>query len=335
MTRIEDILKSARYALADPNKERYTDDRLIFALSEAQKDIARQTRLLKAEIDIPLIAGQQEYDLPSDLWMITRAIFNNKRIPLASHDDMDVADLCWFTDYGSKITALVYDKRNMHKVRVYPIPDDSYAIDQYDFVSDEVMPTDSSGLTSAQTLAIQNYIASLAAETTAPLDLTSIYSDAQGILSVVPTVTPGPGIYGVTTSIDTLVATPIYGVLADLQLEQDYSTWPGDVVFNSPYGIMTDLSSTSGVLHLYYIKDPAPVNTVQDELLVSPIFDTALRHFVVGTAYGDDLDTTYQQRSVRALQMYDREISTVGTPTDLTDGTRATQYHSNYTGPFG
>lgn len=334
MTRIESIIKAARYALADPNKERYTDERLLFALSEGQKDIARQTRLLKAETTIVLMPGVYNYDLPPDLWMITRAIFDNVRIPLMSHDRMDEHNLAWFTVYGNTIEALVYDKRNMHRIRVYPIPDDSYIEGEYEFVPDTNLNLDPDALTADQIASIQALIAKLGTESSSPLDLESIYTDAQAILNVVPGIAPSEGVYGVVTSIDGVVATPIYGVTSDLVLANSNQTWPGSVNFTSPFGVVTDIADATGLLHIYYIKDPDAVNTVEDELLVSPIFDTALRHFVVGTAFGDDLDSQYQARSSQALNMYDREIQTVGTPTDLTDGTRSTQYKGNYTGPF-
>lgn len=334
MTRIESIIKAARYALADPNKERYTDERLLFALSEGQKDIARQTRLLKAEATLIIMPGVSVYDLPTDLWMITRAIFDNVRIPLMSHDRMDECNLGWFTVYGNKIEALVYDKRNMHKIRVYPIPDNSYIESEYSFVADNNINLDPDALTSAQQTEILALINSLGTESSLPLDLEAIYSGAQAILNVVPGIAAGEGSFGVLTSLDGIVATPVYGVTSGITLNQTEQSWPGEVSFNSVYGVVTDVQDTTGLLHIYYIKDPDNVTTVDTTLLVSPIFDTALRHFVVGTAFGDDLDSQYQARSQQSLAMYDREIQTVGTPTDLTDGTRATQYNTHYTGPF-
>lgn len=334
MTRIESIIKAARYALADPNKERYTDERLLFALSEGQKDIARQTRLLKDETTLIIMPGVAVYDLPSNLWMITRAIFDNVRIPLMSHDRMDECNLGWFTVYGNKIEALVYDKRNMHKIRVYPIPDNSYVEGVYNFVADTNLNLDPDELTGAQQAEILALIESLGTETSLPLDLEAIYTDAQAILNVVPGIAPTEGAYGVLTSIDSVVAAPITGVTSGITLEQDDQSWPGEVSFNSLYGVVTNVQDTTGLLHIYYIKDPEAVLSTEDTLLVSPIFDTALRHFIVGTAFGDDLDSQYQARSQQSLAMYDREIKTVGTPTDLTDGTRATQYNTHYTGPF-
>lgn len=333
MTRIELILKAARYSLADPDKERYTDERLLFALSEAQKDIARQTRLLKAEVDIPLIAGEFKYAVPSDLWLITRATFNQDKVPLMSYDRMDAHDPGWAIRYGSKVEAVVYDNRNMHEIRVYPRPNDDYIEAVYQFIADNPTPADSSGLTPDQIASVQALITLLGTLNTLPLDMTTIYLTAQAIIDVVPQP-EGLQQLGVVTGIDGVDAQPLVGVLTNIGLDTDYNSWPGAVIFDSPYGVATSITETTGVLHLYYIKDPEPVVNVTDELLVSKIFDTALRHYIVGAVYGDDLDTQYQARSAASFNMYDRELKTVGTPTDLTDGTRAAQYTGVYTTPF-
>ena len=158
---------------------------------------------------------------------------------------------------------------------------------------------------------------------------------AGGILAIVPATANGNAIYGVVTSIDGVVATPIYGVLSDLELEQTFNTWPGMVHMDSINGVVTELYTTTGLLHINYIKDPAPLESVTDELLVTPIFDTALKYYVIGQAYSDDLDSQYQAKAGDAMAMYSRELQTVGYPTDATDGTRATQYTPNYISPFG
>lgn len=336
MNRIESILKKARYSLADPNAERYSDARLLEAISEGQRDIARQTRLLKAETDIVLSQAEPIYKLPDDLWMITRASFNNKVIPLISYDRMDARDCGWFTQFSNVVDALVYDKRNMHEIRVYPRPNDTYAEDKYAFESDQPLVVDVNGLTAAQQQAIHDYIAELATlDTQLPLPLAAIYTAAGGILAIVPATANGNAIYGVVTSFDGIAATPLLGVLTDVDLQQDPNEWSGMVYFDSIYGVVTEVFATSGLLHINYIKDPADIEDISEDLLVTPIFDTALKYYVVAQAYSDDLDSQYQARAGDAMAMYQRELQTVGYPTDATDGTRATQYTPNYISPFG
>lgn len=130
-TRINTIIKKARYALADPDSVRYSDARLLSLLDSAQKDIARQTRLLKDTMSIPLAIGQADYTMPADTWLITRATFDNELIPLVSHDKLDSSNPRWSTDAGPKVEAIVYDRRNVTSIKVYPIPNKDYVTNSY------------------------------------------------------------------------------------------------------------------------------------------------------------------------------------------------------------
>lgn len=336
MTRIESILQKARYSLADPNKERYSDARLLDAVSEGQRDIARQTRLLKDELDIILDLAQPIYKLPSDLWLITRASFDNIIIPLVSYDRMDARNAAWFTEFGNKVEALVYDKRNLQEIRIYPRPDKTHTVENYMFLADSPLVLDPNGLTAQQIQTIHDLIAQLGVfDTQNPLPLGTIYSAAGGIIAIEPKTANQNSVFGVTTSIDGVTAVPLFGVLTDLTQETDYKSWPGEVKFTSLFGVVTDVAITTGLLHINYIKDPEALSSVNDELLVSPIFDTALKYYVIGQAYSDDLDSQYQAKAGDAMAMYQRELQTVGYPTDEMDGTRATQYTPNYITPFG
>lgn len=335
MTRIQEILKSVRYSLADPNKERYPDDRLLSAISEGQRDIARQTRLLKAEIDIVLDPVKPIYKLPSDLWLITRASFDNIKIPLLSYDRMDAGNPTWYTKFGPQTEALVYDKRNMHEIRVYPRPDCTYVEAEYSFVSDSPLIVDETGLTVEQKALISSLIVDLGLfNTQDPLPLAAIYSAVGGILAVVPG--NANYVFGVSTSFDGVVPTSNFGEITTVDLVvENCRTWPGQVQFEPNFGLITNVKETTGLLHINYIKDPAPVVNLEDELIVTPIFDTALKYYTIGQAYSDDLDSQYQARAADAMAMYQRELQTVGYPTDETDGTRAAQYTPNYITPFG
>lgn len=336
MSRIEAILKKARYSLADPAKERYSDERLLSALSEGQRDIARQTRLLKDEVDIVLELAAPIYRLPEDLWLITRATFNDEVIPLLSYDRMDDNDLGWYNRFGNKVEALVYDKRNMLDIRVYPRPDPTHISTEYAFKADNPLEVDPNNLTLAQLAVIHAAIAQLQVlDSGNPLDLVALYDQAGTILNITPAGPDQDAIFGVVTSVDGVTAEPLFGVLTDIGLDTDYKSWPGGVKFSSPFGVVTAIENSTGVLHINYIKDPADLATMSDELLVSPIFDAALKYYVIGQAYSDDLDSQYQAKAGDAMSMYKRELDTVGYPTDFTDGTRATQYTPNYSGPFG
>ena len=160
MSRIDDILVRARDSLADHAKQRWTDDRLLRLVDEAQKDIARHSKLLKGTFDISLSIDVHTYELPEDMFLITRASFDDCEITLVSYDSMDeqakkdvlnrerydvterrlgrgFTDLstsaCWELDSAGYVDRLIYDNRNMGEIRVYPTPDESIAFNDYTF----------------------------------------------------------------------------------------------------------------------------------------------------------------------------------------------------------
>ncbi len=148
-TRIEDILLRARDTLADPEEERWSDARLIRLISEGQRDIAKHTKILKDEFDLVPLDGQAVYAIPDDVWMLTRATFQDCVIPFNSHDEMDelvrtqrvnqvypsiyssygsatsdftTADYCWEAETGDQIAAIIYDRRMPNSIKLFPVP---------------------------------------------------------------------------------------------------------------------------------------------------------------------------------------------------------------------
>ena len=138
MTRIERILKGCRVTLADRNGETWTDDDLLTILNEGHKDLCRHSQILKGRFDLALELGKVYYTLPDDVWMLQRVTYDNEPLPLVSHSYLDASqvvnrardfglDLCrsdWESDEGEP-EAILYDKRNVNEIKVYPIPDAS------------------------------------------------------------------------------------------------------------------------------------------------------------------------------------------------------------------
>lgn len=338
-TRIQKILRLVRDSVADPNQERWTDERLIRILNEGQKDIARQTRILKGEIGLTLVTGQPVYELPEDLWLVTRIAFDNKVLPLMSFDEMDDCNLCWYTDTGNRVEAMVYDKRDIHRIRAYPIPDDQVASTPYVFTYDGTIVAPGSlpplpPEVVAQLTALASAIEALEADTPDFYDPT-LQLSADLLTGVVNLDKDGvEGIFGVVTSIDGLAATPLYGVLTNIELVQGWDIAQGEVHFSSPFGVVTDIKDMTGRMWVWYIRDPKDIAYDTDELDLAPLFDTALKYYVIAMAYMDDLDTQYQTKANTNLQLYQREVETVGKRTDQFDGTRASQYRGQYRTAF-
>jgi hypothetical protein len=304
-TRAEKILLRARDTLADPDKERWTDDRLLRLVNEAQEDIAKQSRILKGRADVSMEIGVAEYPLPDDVWLITRATFDDCPIKFVSYDQMDelarkavVTDdrynsgerynndyydyqaVCWDTETGDTIDAIVYDRRDLSKLRVYPIPNESLSQNDYTF------------------------------ENAGP-----------------PTFT-GDEYLGVVSAIDDYTFDSVFGVVTNL-----YDPFIDKETFQSPFGVVTSINESKGVVRVWYIRMPTPLVTLADELDIPSMFDTTIKHYVVGHAFDDDMDTRFQEKSAKALGYYERDLA-IAKKTDRQDGTRATQHNTSYRGPF-
>lgn len=158
MGRIATVLLKARDSLSDPNATRWSNDRLLRLLDEAQIDIATKARLLRTYIDIPIKADIAEYNLPSEALIVSRCLNTNGAIvsdvttnvertptPIRSHEQMDIQDLSWESRTGDGVEALIFDKMNPGKIKVYPIPTTADNFSAYATTSDFGPVTDSTG----------------------------------------------------------------------------------------------------------------------------------------------------------------------------------------------
>jgi hypothetical protein len=309
-TRIENILLRARDTLADVLGERWSTDRLLRLVDEGQQDIAKHTKILKDQTDIPLVEGQFVYQLPSNLWLITRAAFDECIIPLKSHaeldelirnyainakdsyrerrsygaysaNDLSTGSYCWELDEGPRVEALVYDRRNLNEIRVYPIPSEGIETNSYTFETDD--------------------------------------PDFKGA-----------ELLGVTTDITDYSFDTVFGVVTEL-----YDPEVEIETFTTPFGVMTGVNESEGVVHLWYVKIPTDaITSVTDDLEIPSMFDTALKHYVVAAAFDDDYDTRFAEKSLKAIGLYQRELEIVK-ETESRGGTRDSQTNSTaYRGAF-
>lgn len=121
MSRTQTILDNARGSLADPHKERWSDDRLLALLSKAQIHFATESRLFVSKHAINIQLNNPDYQLPEDAFLLVRAVGPNGRIPLISSYSLDKKDPDWQTKTGTEIQYLVYDIQSPNKFRLYPI----------------------------------------------------------------------------------------------------------------------------------------------------------------------------------------------------------------------
>lgn len=277
MSRIVEILKRARDSLADPNAERWSDDRLLRILDEGQKDLARQAALLKGSANLVILPGVAEYSLPEDCWCITRAHFNNEKLLLLSHDSLDEQNPDWYIETGTKVRALVFDRRNESTVRAYPILNASTSSVSYTF--EQQSQTDYAGPR----------------------------------LGIVVDIT------GYTFNSDFGEVASLFDTEVQYELSDDF-------------GVVTDIYEANDIVTIFYIKDPHTLQAVTDDLIVHSRWDTALKNFVIGNAFLDDLDVQYQQRGATALQLYERDLIKAKSTT-ATDSVKATGvFETRYNG---
>lgn len=353
-TRIADILTRARDSLADPNKERWSDDRLLRLLDEGQKHFAREAKLLKATSIVNLFPDQATYTLPSDCWLITRACFKDLVIPLTSHERMDELNTNWYTETGSAVERLIFDNRLPEEIRTYPIVDDSYVESSYTFDNagylDTVIYTgDAFGvITEAEDeLGIVADTYGVATDFQFVDYIVTDVNSCNGISLVTDGVVESEyGVFtdivdnirvvsfhegaalGVTVAIDDFTEDSPYGIVSGL-----YSPDITSENFLSTYGVISDISEATGVLQLFYIRDPASIKYIDDELEIAYRWDTAMKFYIVGHALRDDLDASFRTLGNENLQFYNRELA-LAKKSDSTDSTRATQYEISYRSPF-
>lgn len=122
MTRIEKILLRVRDTLADQKKERWSDDRLIRLIDEAQKDLCRRAKLLRSKCEFIVFDNKAYYEMPEDFLLLDKVSINKEYIPLIGHFELDQNYSKW-EEMRGKVTNIVYDKQERGKLRLFPIPD--------------------------------------------------------------------------------------------------------------------------------------------------------------------------------------------------------------------
>jgi len=311
MSRVTEIIKKARYTLADSDNERWSDERLLSLVSEGVEDIVIHSKLLKASITIAMIVGQADYSLPYDCYLILRASVDGREIPLTTHTVLDEQarravfnenrtdyweraevygpndsrSLTWEDDTGSEVEAIVFDNRNPSAIKVYPIPDDGIAIDQYTF-------------------------------------------ENAGVVNFA-----GDELYGIAIEIETdgtadYTFDSPYGLVTDF-----YDPLISFESFEQDLGILSSVGETTTQVSIQYIKSAATLVSLEDELPIPTMYDKALKFYVLAHAFDDDYDTRNEAKSAKALVLYDRELE-LAKKHSRNDGVMTTQRRTQYRSAF-
>lgn len=141
-TRIADILTKVRDSLSDSTGDRWSDDRLLRLIDEAQKDLCKKSLLLRDKVTKSLYAGVSTYEMPENAIHTLRFTDSDGNfIPVKTHEQMDILDPGWEVVTGETVKYIVYDKLKPRYFKVYPIPElddgpaDSFITSDYGVVA--------------------------------------------------------------------------------------------------------------------------------------------------------------------------------------------------------
>lgn len=270
-TRIENILTRARLTLADPDKERYSDSRLLSLLSDGLQDINTKAKLLRSRVTLIPTEYKSEYILPEDVWIITRVTSKGNIIPLITYDELDDSDLIygdWQTKKSARLLSVIYDRMNQGQIRLYPIPTRT--------------------------------------------DIENNYNNANN--------------FGVVTSISSGTMSSYFGIS---MVPQTDDTEP---VYDSVFGEIISLEEQLPAIEIQYFALAPVLSSVTEQLPISYSYDRALKHYVVGHALRDDLDTQSRSLGAEELALYQVEVNLARRNSSI-NTTRSTR-EIKYTGPF-
>lgn len=127
------LINDIRGEVADPNKERWSDARLLVLLSQAQVELALETRVLISRKTLPVVTGKAEYFIDENTELVLRVHNENGPIELLSHFEMDDKKLAWEFETGPVVQKVIYDLLSPNRLILYPIPSLAADAEQYTF----------------------------------------------------------------------------------------------------------------------------------------------------------------------------------------------------------
>jgi len=341
-TRVERILSNARLTLADPNKERWDDATLIAILNEAQIDFCQQTQMLHERVDVPIIIGNPYFNLPDDCWLLTRVLYDNSPLPLVTHHELDNVTMSRrFVDFGlptagsrwevtkGEPQAIIYDRRNMLEGKVYPIPDRPIKDVAYNFVgtpSETFYNIDFYGVASetfGATLLDDFGVIASAGSLSEDINIIPDYGVAAALTIADEVDTPPDG-FGIIVDITGYSFDSVYGSVVDLY-DEDVAT----ETFEDTFGFVDTVVEACSFLRCYYLKNPIDIVDETSDLDIPAMYDIALKFYLCGQAFMNDIDTAYQQKGAAQMMIYERHVKTAKKDS-MRDFTRAGQFETTY-----
>lgn len=94
-----------------------------------------------------------------------------------------------------------------------------------------------------------------------------------------------------------------YGFIAGIEKPDDTN-----VMFDSKYGLTTSVSFIRNVMDIWYIRKPLDIISLDSEIEIDNSFDNALKYYIVGKAFRDDIDAQNRAVGQEELAFYEREL---------------------------
>lgn len=109
-------------------------------------------------------------------------------------------------------------------------------------------------------------------------------------------------------------------------------TITGSVVIGQPtFGVLATIQIAEYSLVIQYARKPAVIVSIDDTIEVPDIFDSALKHYVVGMALRDNMDIQNRQVGQEILAQASSEVA-IALRLLRSDYTAMTQYNTTYNG---
>jgi hypothetical protein len=361
MSRVSDILVRVRDSLADPNKERWSDERLLRLVDEGQRVIAHRAKTLRKKTVIPLLINQAWHQLPSDCHRVIRILgISDEPLPILTHEQMDNKyGVGWETDTGATPKAIVFDKTNTGVIKVYPIPS-SVGNMEWVFTSANAATWNSAGFNQLYGVAIDSaytgdsfigdYGVVVDLDYTSPfvIDTTlctgysvvddGVFPSLYGVLAVLDdglyTFTSYDAMFGIIADVESYTLSSSYGITVDMSDDYLNTFVNVDPEIDGIYGFMVYFNDAASGLTVYYLKKPIGIDSIGDKLEIDSIADIALKHYIVGMCLRDDKDAQNRSMGNEELQLFANALKELTTDGEQDHMAQNTQYEIPYNGGF-
>lgn len=99
--------------------------------------------------------------------------------------------------------------------------------------------------------------------------------------------------------------------------------------FEDAYGFVDGIVEACSFLTCYYLKNPTQVTDIDSLIDIPAMYDIALKFYVCGQAFMNDIDTGYQQKGAAQMMIYERHVKSAKRDSSH-DWTRAGQFETTY-----